>query len=65
MNELKFGSVSMVSDNAFSSLPVGGITIGVTLMPQFLFKGLGWAPLVLPSYSFSVFQLWKTHNLLC
>lgn len=40
INELRFGTVSMVSDSTFSSLPVGGITIGVTLTLQLLLKGL-------------------------
>lgn len=57
MNELKFGAVSMVNDSTLSSLPVGGITIGVALMLQLLFKGLKYldeAKLVLPDYFFLV-----------
>lgn len=40
MNELKFGTVSMVSDSALYSVPVGGITIGGAVMLQLLFKAL-------------------------
>lgn len=49
----------MVSDRAFSWV-VGGITIGVTLMLQLLFKGLEYLDdptLVLPTYLFSVHVL--------
>lgn len=50
MNELKFGTVSMVSDSTFSSLPVGGITIGVTLMLKLLSSRI-WNILMNPRWS--------------
>lgn len=58
MNELEFGTVAMASsDSTFSSLPVGAITIGVTLTLEQ--DGIPWQnhavffPL-LPVFLFSV-----------
>ena len=59
MNELKFGTVSMVSDSALYSVPVGGITSGDTVRLQLLLRP--WNTKInilgLPSYFFSVLAL--------
>lgn len=61
MNELEFGTVAMASsDSTFSSLPVGAITIGVTLTLEQ--DGIPWqnhAGFFSPSSSVPVFCSWR------
>lgn len=67
MNEFKFGAVSMVSDSTLTSLPVGGIANRVMSMLQLLFNALECLDeptLVLPTYYFSMFYLWKKTTIL-
>lgn len=60
MNELEFGTVAMASsDSTFSSLPVGAITIGVTLTLEQ--DGIPWQnhAVFSPSSSVPVFCSWR------